>query len=57
MNKEEQKILQDLLKGHKPIYEKLAPNDVCLLERNGNTVIYAVNRLGTVTLKLAHIEL
>ena len=57
MNKEEEKALQALLKGHDPLYEKLAPDEVYLLERagNGNTIIYAVNRLGTVELKRAHL--
>ena len=53
MNQEEQKALQALLKGHEPIYEKLAPDEVCLLERAGNTIIYAVNRQGVVELKRA----
>ncbi len=56
MNEEEQKVLRALLKGHEPIYEKLAHNEVFLLERVGNTVIYAVNRLGTVALKRAHFK-
>jgi len=54
MNAEEQNVLQALLKGHEPIYEKLAPDEVCLLERAGNTIIYAVNIAGTVELKRAH---
>jgi hypothetical protein len=56
MNKEEEQVLRALLKGHEPIYEKLAHNEVFLLERAGNTIIYAVNRLGTVKLKRAHLE-
>jgi hypothetical protein len=51
MNEEKEKVLQALLKGHEPIYEKLAHNEVFLLARAGNTIIYAVNRLGRVELK------
>jgi hypothetical protein len=56
MNQEEQKALKALLNGHEPIYEKLVPDEVLLIERAGNTVIYAVNRLGNVELKRAHFE-
>ena len=48
--------MEMLLKADEPLYEKLAPNEVYLIVKAGNTIIYAVNRLGTVTLKRADLE-
>ena len=53
MNKEERELMDRLLKADKPLYEKLAHNEVFLIEKEGNTIIYAVNRLGTVKLMRA----
>ena len=46
MNIEEQKL----------IYEKLVHNEVYLIEKEGDTVIYAVNRRGRVELKRAYLK-
>jgi hypothetical protein len=56
MNKEQQELMEMLLKSDEPLYEKLAPNEVYLIEKQDNKIIYAVNIQGTVQLKLADLE-
>ena len=38
------------------IYETLAPNEVFIISRQGDTILYVVNRLGTAVLKQATLE-
>ena len=38
-------------KEGEPIYEKLAPNEILLISKEGNYIIYAVNRNGKLEIK------
>lgn len=38
-----------------PIYEKLAPNEVFIISKEENCVIYAVNKNGEIILKKAYL--
>nr|MDO8045766.1 hypothetical protein [Candidatus Baldrarchaeota archaeon] len=38
-------------KKKEPIYEKLAPNEILLISKEGHYIIYAVNRNGKLEIK------